>query len=330
MRFVKLGIYMSAHDMLTFVTPYWVGHEMMRLHLESVRRFCPRSPILISKKGAGKEEMDTLARDFGVSFWLEECDYVDALLHLLRRCDTEYVCICDHDTVLLAAPDRLLKGLKHGEWDLVGVEERIRESPDIDWRTSASQFNGWMRFAPGYMDATFLMFNLRQFKQKWGLRGVGASHPVGTLESEYHYGICEKLRRHKYLRPYHTARYGMGNLLMDEDTPALWHQWYGSYTQRLDGSQPEPTIAGLSTTRAVAARGQSNFLGDYPDLDFRGLQPAWGPELDIEAERKLVARAYPGVLQRTADRVNRWRHLGLRELMRRARMRLARWRMLIE
>jgi hypothetical protein len=318
------------HDKLTFVTPYWAGHEMMRLHLESVRQFCPRSPILVSKKGGGKEEMDALASDFGVSFWLEECDYVDALLRLLHRCETEYVCITDHDTVLLAAPDGLLEGLARGEWDLVGVEERIRECPEVDWRALASQYDGWMRFAPGYMDATFLMFNLERFKHRWGLRGVGTSHPRGTLEGEYHYGICEKLRRHKYLRPYHTARYGMGNLLMDDDIPIVWHQWYGSYAQRLGGSHAELTAGDLSATIELATRGQANFLADYPHLDFGGLQPAWGPELDIEAERRMVARAYPGPWRRAADRLSRWRRFGMRELMRRGLRRVARWRLLVK
>ena len=43
---------------LSFVTPYWSGAEMMRVHLASIRTFYPDSPILVSKRGDGQAEME--------------------------------------------------------------------------------------------------------------------------------------------------------------------------------------------------------------------------------------------------------------------------------
>jgi hypothetical protein len=181
---------------LTFVTPYWGGREMMRIHLASLRRFHPGSRILISKKGGGREEMEQHRAEFGIEYWMEDFHYADALLRLLDRCRSRYVCITDHDTVLLSSLDPYVALIASDACDLVGIEERIRECPGVDWRRLAPAYNGWMRFEPGYVDATLLLFDLSRFKQRWGLRGVrGRRHKIG-YNIEYHYGICERLPRH--------------------------------------------------------------------------------------------------------------------------------------
>lgn len=43
---------------LSFLTPYWSGRAMMRIHLGSIREFHPSSPILVSKRGGEPEEME--------------------------------------------------------------------------------------------------------------------------------------------------------------------------------------------------------------------------------------------------------------------------------
>ena len=109
---------------ISFLTPYWSGEEMMRIHLASVRRFHPHAPILVSKRGGGQEEMERHRRDFGIAYWIEECGYMDAYLRLLERCETEYVCILDHDTVLLTALDGLRDAIAADSYDLAGIEEQ--------------------------------------------------------------------------------------------------------------------------------------------------------------------------------------------------------------
>ena len=314
--------------MISFLTPYWNGREMMRIHLASIRKFYPAAPILISKKGGDREEMEAHRAEFGIRYWIEDCDYVDALLHLLERCETEYACVSDHDAVLLADPDYLLRGLMEDRWDLVGIEERIRELPGASWVQLQPQSNGWFRFAPGYVDATFLMFNLRAFVRRWGLRGVAGKRPFGAHSYEYHYGICEKLKRHKYLLPYHAGKYGFGNLLKDGETAVLWHQWMGSNQQKLVSAAVEAYSPGIREMVATAKQSERAFLTDYPNLDLSHLSPAWGKDWDIAAEQLMAEKNYPSPIERLSKSLQRWRGYGLRGFLSHVTARFDRWRLL--
>ena len=120
----------------------------MRIHLASIRRFHPAAPILISKRGGGDGEMEAYRREFGIRYRLEDCEYTDAYLRLLGRCETRFACVLDHDTVLLASLDPFLKGLDEGSYDLVGIEERIR-LPNYLGTEAWPASDGWLRFAPG-------------------------------------------------------------------------------------------------------------------------------------------------------------------------------------
>jgi hypothetical protein len=274
--------------MISFLTPYWSGPEMMKIHLHSIRQFHPSAPILVSKRGGDREEMEAHRAEFGIHYWLEDCSYDDAFLRLFERCETEYVCVLDHDTVLLSSLDTLLNGLEEGRYDLVGIEDRIKLPGDGEW----------MRYAPGYMDATFLLFNWGEFKHRWGLGGIRYNRPPWTVHDEYHYGICQKLKRHKYLLPFHTNKYGLANLLKDGDIPVLWHLWYGAYRERLiDGTA---VASGLSRWITVVERSEVAFLEDYPCLDLSQMTPAWGPWISLE---------------RGLARLKRWRSYGFRKAL---------------
>ena len=306
----------QGHDALSFLTPYWSGCEMMRVHLGSIRRFYPSSPILVSKRGGGLEEMEAHRAEFGIQYWLEECGYIDALLRLLARCETQCVCIIEHDTALLSSLDGLLAGLQEDRWDLVGMEERVRDSPQT--AATMPSTGGWWRFAPGQVAGPVLMFDWCAFRARWGLSGVRGRRSYGAWEYEYDHGIGQKLRRHKYLLPFHTSRYGIGTVLTDGDAPVLWHQWYGSYRTRYGA--PDDLVA-------YARRGEAAFLADYPNLDLSVLHPAWGPAWDIRAEQDAAESAHPSAVARAAARVGQWRSYGWRELVTRIRSRVDRWRL---
>lgn len=318
-------------DAISFLTPYWSGREMMRIHLESIRKFYPAAPILVSKRGGDPDEMEGYRRAFGIRYWLEDCEFPAAYVRLLQRCETEYVCILDHDAVLLATLDPYLKGLTDGRYDLVGVEERIRV-PDEIWTKFWPHAGGWLRFAPGCTDSNFIMFNLRAFKARWGLRGIFGTQTHSGHSFEFCYGICQKLTRHYYLLPYHLKKYGMGNLLKDGATPVLWHQWYGSYRTRLAETAPENQGAAEPDDRTVylvAKEGELAFIDDYPRLDLSGLAPAWGPDLDIRAEQLAIAASAPsgspGGLAGIIGQLRRWKSYGMREFTARAWAKLDMW-----
>lgn len=301
---------------LSFLTPYWSGSEMMRIHLASLRRFHPDAPILVSKRGGDDDgEMATWRREFGVDYQLEDCGYTDAYLRLLQRCQTKYACMLDHDTVLLSGLDPLLDGLREERYGLVGIEERIRLPEHLGsepWPGS----NGWLRFAPGCTASNFLIFDWRAFESRWGLRGIWGTRPAGARHFDFDYGIGQRLPRHHYLRPFHIRKYGIGNLLQDGDRPVVWHQWYGSYRTRLaeDGAE-------LS---AVAAAGERAFIADYPNLVLADPSPAWGPGRDVAAEQLAIAST-EHIEPRPLDHLRRWSRYSPRTLADRALMRLDRW-----
>lgn len=285
---------------ISFLTPYWSGADMMRLHLASIRRFYPYAPILVSKRDGGAAEMAAYRREFHIDGWLEDCGYTDAYLRLLERCQTRYACIADHDTVLLARLDSLLAGLATGEHDLVGIEERIRMPGRLAGNRDT---DGWLRFAPGCTAANFLIIDWQAFKARWGLAGIFGTPSPGARHFDFDYGIGQRLKRHHYLLPYHARKYGLGNLLKNGETPVAWHQWYGSYRTRL------PEAAGLYQ---VAEAGERAFLADFPQLTLDDLSPAWGPDRDAEAEWQATAAA--GFLDEPPSRARRWASRQLRVL----------------
>lgn len=319
-------------ELISFLTPYWSGAEMMNIHLASIRKFHPTASILVSKRGGDPEEMEAYRTEFGIRYWLEECTYRDALLRLLDRCETEYVCLIDHDTVLFCSLEPFLNDLGYGRYDLVGIEERIRNPSDFDWTRFGPPFNGWWRFAPGSTDATFLLFNWREFKAKWGLRGVKGKRQPGAWNYECHYGICQKLKHHKYLLPYHTRKYGGGNLIKDGDTTVLWHQWCGTY--RAWAPESGTGMAPGSREDLMLLQGaELAFRADYPNLDLSGLTPAWGPHYDICTEQLAAAKGNPagwrGFVTTDWPRMCRGPRSGLRgfpaRILARGLASLARW-----
>lgn len=311
---------------ISFLTPYWSGREMMRIHLASIRRFYPAAPILVSKRGGDQEEMERHERDFGIRYWIEGCSYVDAYLRLLQRCDTDYACILDHDVILLCGLDRLLDGIARGQYDLVGIEERLRAPVGMDSIWLSPPSNGWMRFAPGCTASNFILFHWRGFEARWGLRGVVGTRGRDSKDYEFDYGIGQKLPRHKYLLPFHTQKYGLGNLLKDGNTAVLWHQWYGSYRTRL---VPGASYPDESAMYPGVEAGERAFIADYPRLDFSGLVPAWGPECDIPAEQRAFARErrfrFGRFVQRGMRTLRRWRSYGFGGVLGRAMAWLDRW-----
>lgn len=277
---------------ISFLTPYWSGAAMMRIHLASIRRFHPDAPILVSKRDQDDGEMESYRREFGVQYWIEDCGYTNAYLRLLQRCRTRFACVLDHDTVLLSSIDTLVNRIADGRAGLVGIEERIRLPQRIApeaWPGS----DGWLRYAPGCTASNFLIFDWQAFAARWGLRGIFGTPRPGARHFDFDYGIGQRLSPHHYLEPFHAARYGVGNLLKDGEAPVLWHQWYGSYRTRL-GDVPAQTAL-----HSIAEAGEQAFLADYPNLDFSGLSPAWGPDCDGSA----AAVGAPGLVSRARQEI---------------------------
>lgn len=270
---------------VAFLTPYWSGAEMMRMHLASIRQFHAHAPILVSKRGRDEGEMEAYRRDFGVQYWIEDCGYTNAYLRLLERCPARVACVLDHDTVLLTSIDSLVSRVADGHSDLVGIEERIRLPEQAV--TAAPRAQGWLRYAPGRTASNFLVFDWQAFRSRFGLRGIFGTPQSDAQHFDFDYGISQRLTRHHYLRPYHSSRYGLGNLLKDGEMPVAWHQWYGAHRTRFAGGVD-------AQMQQIAEAGERAFLADYPRLELGNLGPAWGAESAAPA----ALHRGPGVMAR--------------------------------
>lgn len=308
---------------LTFLTPYWSGAEMMRIHLASIRRFHAADPILVSKRGGGEAEMESYRQEFGVQYWLEDCSYMDSYLRLLERCETRYVCIMDHDAVLLASLEPYVRAIAAGRYEVLGIEECIRLPPSVD-AASWPGTEGWLRYAPGCIASNFILFDWQAFRARWGLKGILGQRIPGALHYDFDYGIGQRLSRHHYLRPYHARRYGIGNLLKDGEHAVAWHQWYGSYRTRLPQEMAEDPADDLARVSAAAEAGERAFLADYPNLDFEGLSPAWLGEAP-SAGAVTALRERSSLFNAALRRLRRWQGYGISGLARRCGARVERW-----
>ena len=262
---------------LSFVTPYWSGAEMMRVHLASIRNVLPGLAHPRIEAGRRADGDGGYQLEFGVQ-------YLARGIRLRGRTSSTPGTVRNRVRVrrrtrygVAIEPRQSAGGARDGRWDLVGMEERVRDSPTA--AAALPSTNGWWRFAPGQVAGPLLMFNWREFRRRWGMSGVRGRRSYGAWEYEYDHGIGQKLTRHKYLLPFHTTRYGMGNLLKDGDAAVLWHQWYGSYRTRFDGQRRGRRSATGRSCRARGARqeGEAAFLADYPDLDLSNLPRRGGP-----------------------------------------------------
>ena len=154
---------------ISFLTPYWSGREMMRIHLASLRRFHPGAPILVSKRGGDEDEMAGWRREFGIDYQLEECGYTDAYLRLLQRCRPS----TPHPRprhVSLVGLDSLLRVCGSAA-TTSSDEERIRLPEDAG---SDPGLNRWLAaLAPGRTASNLLIFDRR-------LESRGAARIPGT------------------------------------------------------------------------------------------------------------------------------------------------------
>lgn len=245
------------------LTPYLSGSYMLQLHLDSFRKFHPNAEILIS---AFNDEAQDLAEVYGAKYVAEPLRYFDAVKAMISRATNDIVVICDHDTVLLNSLDKYVDMLASDKVDLVSIEENIKHP----WADT------WMRYAPGFTDMTFFMYDKRKIPSKWpefDHRECHRLYPSHTTH-EGHYGLCRALQRHFYLRPWHTDKYGMGNLLKDGETDVLWHQWYGSYRVRPITEKGDRVYK--YGGKEYLKKAEEAFLADYPDkLEFNNIRPAY-------------------------------------------------------
>lgn len=245
---------------ISFLTPYLSGLKWLELHISSIKKFHPDSEIIIS---AVNDEGANIAKKHGALYLNERLEFIPAAESLFSKAKNDVIVFSNHDTVLFSNINYLAEKLN--DFDLIGIEERIKW-PDRE---------GWFRYAPGYMDLTLMMFSRTNAKSKmptWPK--FSPSNPKAQNRNhELHYGLCEALPKHYYLKPFGVKKYGIGNLIRDGSENILWHQWFGSWKKRggfMDKSKPE---ANPYKTLKEQSRAEQRFFDDYPKLDLDKAKP---------------------------------------------------------
>ncbi|KKQ94558.1 hypothetical protein A2865_04690 [Candidatus Woesebacteria bacterium RIFCSPHIGHO2_01_FULL_39_17] len=253
---------MSKTKNISFVTPYLSGTKWLELHLASIRKFHLHADIVIS---APDESARKIVERFGGRYFDNNRDYFQAIAFLFETAKHDTIVLSDCDTVLFAKIDYLAAKLK--DFDLVGIEERIRHATK----------DRWFRFAPGYTDLTFIIFSrakARANNPSWPHFPPFTPTPKNQ-NNEDHYTFCELMSKHYYLRPYTTTKYGLGNLIRDGDKNILWHQWFGSWEKRASFISEREREDNPYKNMAELIAAESRFLADYPQLDFSQVKKAF-------------------------------------------------------
>ncbi len=241
--------------MISFVTPYLSGIKWLELHLSSIRKFHPHDEIIISAPDNSAKE---LVEKYGGRYFANNTGYDQAIEFLFAAATNDSIFLSDSDTVLFANVDYLADKL--AVFDLIGIEERIRQANK----------DRWFRYAPGYTDLSITLFSRANAKAKnpdWPKFPPFQPSP-NNQNNEDHYKFCELLPKHYYLRPYTTTKYGLGNLLKDGDKNIAWHQWFGSWEKRPKIVSEVDRDDKPYESMAELVGAENNFFQDYPLLDF--------------------------------------------------------------
>lgn len=254
---------MKSVRQISFVTPYLSGTTWLEFHLASIRKYHPDAEIIIS---APDNSAKNIVEKYKGRYFDNNREYFQAIAFLFEAAANDIILLSDCDTVLFSNVDYLAAKLT--EFDLVGIEERIKHAIK----------DRWFRYAPSYTDLTFVIFskaNARARIPTWPKFPEYDFNNRNLLNQEDHYRFCELMSKHYYLRPYTTTKYGVGNLIKDGERNILWHQWFGSWEKRPNFISEREREDSPYRNMAELIAAEQRFLNDYPQLDFSSVKQAF-------------------------------------------------------
>lgn len=210
----------------TFCVTYFAQPELLDICLDSIRKYYPDSPIIVSQQIGDEELSESFSkynfklikhtmRDGGV--------WVDAAIGLMNACETKVGVFMEHDTFLVKHIDNLIEYIEMDKYDIIGPEEVC----DI-------------RNSPGFVMQNFFIINAKKMQdigtENMRIRNIEElkANGIGSLESGY--GISQSMEKKLFL-PVTNSSYAYGMYYGDY----VHHLWYGSYRQRNtydDGVEP--------------------------------------------------------------------------------------------
>ena len=200
----------------TFCITYWAHPEFLEICLDSVNKFHPHSPIIISqqiendfnyKQPGSSDKVRIEYHDMKNTQW------ASVATNLMMVCQTDYAVFMEHDVFLLKSLGPLMNQVVDGKYDLIGPEEICN-----------------IRNSPGMVAQNFFIINVKKMKEEglgkiWVRNAEEVSKTCKNMESGY--GISQTLTNKKLMKMVESG-YGHGTYY---DNYAH-HQWYGSYRKR--------------------------------------------------------------------------------------------------
>jgi hypothetical protein len=206
----------------TFLVTFYAQPNLLKVCLDSIRKFYPNSRIIVSqqhdddfepiRETLEKYRAERIEHNMKIKTW------VYAAIGLAEACKTDMAVYMEHDTILLRNIDDMFKKITDREYDLIGVEEVI-STPELN------------RKSPGFMNQNFFIINMKKMKEV-GLDKMKIDYtipfPKGPIRNqESGYGISQSLDNKLFL-PVESSGYASGTYYGD----IAHHMWYGSYPKR--------------------------------------------------------------------------------------------------
>lgn len=197
---------------MTFYVTYFAHPELLRICINSIRKFYPTEKIVVSQQVDDMEIPKDITGFELISHDMKKKSWADVAIGFMKNFPDDVGVFMEHDCVLLKPIENLVQKL--GEFDLVGVEEVI---PGL-------------RNAGGYANQNFFILKVNDFVSKYGYDAVFVD--VSKMNPKPHnvesaFGISQHSNKIFWL-PVSRSGYAWGTFYGDY----AHHMWYGSYRQR--------------------------------------------------------------------------------------------------
>lgn len=198
---------------ISFLVTYYDQEDQLRACINSIRKFYPKVPIILSQEDCDFPIAEDIKVDKHIYHSMRRESWAGACKGLMKSCPTDIGVFVEHDCVLLKPIDDLVNKLN--QFDLVGIEE---------------VYPG-MRNSPGFANQNFFIIDVKKFIDKHGLDSVNMKdidNYKHLQNRESGYGITQNSNNIYWLK-LTPSGYGKGSFYGDY----IHHMWFGGYRQRI-------------------------------------------------------------------------------------------------
>lgn len=202
---------------VTFLVTHYAQPDLLKICLDSIRKFHPGSPIIVSHQI--RDEEPDVGDAKHIHHDMTEVVWASVAQGLLKECETDLGVFVEHDAFLTGPLDHYLEMIKEGKYGIIGPEE-VNE----------------IRHSEGFISQNFFMINVKEMKEAGlekvfvrdipRLKELQAQGKMQNIESGY--GMTQTFWEKKLLLPVVHSGYAFGTYYGE----VAHHLWFGSYPKR--------------------------------------------------------------------------------------------------